>query len=573
MSDAHLPMLEKTPTGIQGLDEIVGGGLPKGRTSLVCGGPGCGKTMLATEFLVRGAERYGEPGVFMAFEETAGDLAKNAASLGIDLNRLIEEKKILIDYVRIERSEIEETGEYDLEGLFIRLSLAISEVGAKRVVLDTIETIFAGFSNEALLRSELRRLFRWMKDKGVTAVVTGERGEKSLSRYGLEEYISDCVILLDNRVQNKIASRILRVVKYRGSSHGTDEYPFLIGDEGIWVQPITSLGLTYEVSSEHVSTGVPQLDEMLDNGQGFYRGSSVLVTGSAGTGKTSLAASLVDAACRRGERCLYFAFEEAAGQILRNMRSIGIDLQPWVEQGLLTFHATRPSFTGIEMHLLTMQKLITEVSPSVVIVDPLTNLTSIASETEVKSMLVRLIDFLKMKQITALFTSLTAGGQDEISSSIGVSSLMDTWILVRNIESNGERNRGLYVLKSRGMPHSSQVREFCLTGHGIELVEVAVGPEGVLVGSARVAHEARERNAQRQRQAEKESRLRRASRKRKLLESQIEALQVEIETEEEQLRQDQLDAEEERQMLDNEHSTLIRARQGNGRSEEQDRSE
>ncbi len=478
--------LEKTPTGIQGLDEITGGGLPQGRTTLVCGGPGCGKTLLATEFLVRGALQYDEPGVFMAFEETAEDLAKNVASLGIDLKGLIEQQKIFVDYVYIERSEIEETGEYDLEGLFIRLASAIEMVGARRVVLDTIETIFAGFNNESILRSEIRRLFRWLKEKGVTAIVTGERGEQSLTRYGLEEYVSDCVILLESRIENKLNNRILRVVKYRGSSHGADEYPFLIGDAGIWVQPITSLGLNYTVSSEHIFTGIPALDEMFDH-QGYYRGSTVLVSGTAGTGKTSLAASLVDAACRRGERCLYVAFEESTSQIIRNMRSIGIDLEPWVQQGLLQFRATRPSFYGLEMHLLTLQKLAEEFQPSVMVIDPLTNLISVASDSEVKSMLVRLIDYLKMKGITTLFTSLVAGGDVEVNSEVGISSLMDAWLLVRNLENNGERNRGLYVLKARGMAHSTQIREFRLTSHGIELVDVYVGPEGILPGSARAA--------------------------------------------------------------------------------------
>ncbi len=339
LADKTLP---KSPTGIQGLDQIVNGGLPKGRTTLVCGGPGCGKTLLAVEFLIRGAEQFGEPGVFMAFEETQEDLSKNVASLGIDLQDLIDRQKIFVDYVYLEPSEIEETGEYDLEGLFIRLGSAIDAIGAKRVVLDTIESIFSGFGNEGILRAEVRRLFRWLKEKGVTAIVTGERGEKSLTRYGLEEYVSDCVILLENRMVNKIANRILQVVKYRGSAHGTDEYPFLIGKEGLWVQPITSIGLNYPVSSQRVPTGIPALDDML-GGKGYFRGSSVLISGTAGTGKTSLAASFVDAACRRGERSLFFAFEESTAQILRNMRSIGLDLQGWIDQGLLQFHAARPS--------------------------------------------------------------------------------------------------------------------------------------------------------------------------------------------------------------------------------------
>jgi circadian clock protein KaiC len=528
--------LKKAPSGIRGLDEILNGGLPQGRPTLVCGGPGCGKTLLATEFLVRGAQEFGEPGVFMAFEETEAELAKNVASLGIDLEGLVAQKKLFVDYVYIERSEIEETGEYDLEGLFIRLASAIDAIGAKRVVLDTIETIFAGFSDDAILRSELRRLFRWLKEKGVTAIITGERGETSLTRYGLEEYVSDCVILLESRIENKIAMRLLRVVKYRGARHGADEYPFLIGDDGIWVEPITSLGLSYTVSSERISSGIPVLDEMLD-GKGYYRGSSVLISGTAGTGKTSIASSMVDAACRRGERCLYFAFEESTGQVVRNMRSIAIDLEPWTAQGLLHFHATRPSFFGIEMHLLTIQRLVEKVDPSVVVIDPLTNLIAIGNSSEVKSMLIRLIDYLKMKQVTTLFTSLTTGADSEVTSEVGISSLMDTWLLVRNLESNGERNRGLYILKSRGMAHSTQVREFRLTDHGIELVDVYLGPDGVLTGSAREAQEVRERMAEAQRQAEAERRRQALERKRKAIEGQIASLQAEIEAEEAEFRQ------------------------------------
>jgi len=551
--------LQKTPTGIQGLDEIVGGGLPHARTTLICGGPGCGKTLLATEFLVHGTLQYDEPGVFMAFEETAEDLAKNVASLGIDLEGLIAQNRIFVDYIYIERSEIEETGEYDLEGLFIRLASAIDAVGAKRVVLDTIETIFAGFANESILRSEIRRLFRWLKDKGVTAIVTGERGEKTLTRYGLEEYVSDCVILLDVRMENKMANRILRVVKYRGSAHGADEYPFLIGDTGLWVQPITSLGLNYPVSNEHISTGVFQLDEMLDR-CGYYRGSTVLVSGTAGTGKTSLAASLVDAACRQGERCLYIAFEESTSQIIRNMRSIGIDLEPWVQQDLLRFRAARPFFYGIEMHLLLLQKLVEEFQPSVMVIDPLTNLISIGSDSEVKSMLVRLIDYLKMKQITALFTSLTGGGEAEAASEVGISSLMDTWLLVRNLESNSERNRGLYVLKARGQAHSTQVREFRLTDRGIDLVDVYVGPEGILTGSARLIQEGRDRISLQQRQAEIERRRRELELKRKAVESQVAVLQAELETEEEEFQRALTEEEIAQTMQAEERESVIRSR-------------
>ncbi len=539
----NLEQLEKVKTGIKGFDEITGGGLPKGRTTLVCGGPGCGKTLLASEFLVNGALDYGEPGVFMAFEETAEELARNVASLGIPLEKMVASKQLFVDFVYIERSEIEEAGVYDLEGFFIRLGDAIDSIGAKRVVLDTVEVLFSGFSNEAVLRSELRRLFRWLKDRGVTTIVTGEAGAGGLTRYGIEEYVSDCVIVLDHRMSNQIATRVLRVVKYRGSAHWNNEYPFLIDDRGIWVMPITSLGLDYQVSTQRICSGIPSLDAMLD-GEGFYRGSSILASGTSGTGKSSLAAFLVDAACRRGERCLYFSFEEASSQIIRNMRSIGLDLEQWVSAGLLKIRAMRPSMHSLEMHLLMMQNLIDEFRPSVTVVDPINNLASIATLTEMNSMLVRLIDHLKTKQVTSLFTSLTGGGEAEVSTDTGISSLMDTWILVTNLERNGERSRGLYVLKARGMAHSNQVREFIISDKGLDLIDVYVGSEGILTGTARVGQEARDRAEAQQRQWELERKKRELERKRKTLEDQIESLQAELSTEEEDfnrlLSQDEL---------------------------------
>ncbi len=458
--------IAKTPTGIAGLDQITEGGLPKGRPTLVCGSAGCGKTVLAMEFLVRGATQYHEPGVFMAFEESEKELAENVASMGFELPALRARKKLFVDYVHIERSEIEETGEYDLEGLFIRLESAIQAVGAKRVVLDTIESLFSSFSNVGVLRPELRRLFRWLKSKGVTAVITAESGDGKLTRHGIEEYVADCVILLDHRVENQNSIRRLRVVKYRGTVHGTSEYPFLIGETGFSVLPLSSLKLEHKASHRRISTGVPRLDAML-SGKGFYRGTSVLITGAAGTGKSSLAAHFVHAACQRGERALYMASEQSTDEVIRNMRSIGIDLEPWVKRGRLRFHAVRPSAFGLERHLVTVNQAISEFDPSVVVVDPITNFASVGSYGEVKSMVTRMIDLFKARQITALFTSLTIGDSSPELSEVGVSSLMDTWLLLRNLEANGERNRGLYVLKSRGMAHSNQIREFVLTDEGV----------------------------------------------------------------------------------------------------------
>jgi len=525
------PQLPKAPTGIQGLDEITGGGLPKGRPTLVCGGAGCGKTLLAMEFLVRGATQFNEPGVFMAFEEAAKDLTQNVASLGFDLKDLVARKKMVLDYVYIERSEVEESGEYDLEGLFIRLGHAIDSIGAKRVVLDTIESLFSGLPNPLILRAELRRLFRWLKDKGVTAIITGERGEGTLTRQGLEEYVSDCVIVLDHRVSEQTSSRRLRVVKYRGSTHGTNEYPFVIDEDGISVLPVTSLVLQHTASSERVSTGIQRLDAML-GGAGYYRGSSVLVSGTAGTGKSSFAAHFAEAACRRGERVLYFSFEESPSQIMRNMRSIGIDFEPWVKKGLLQFHANRSSFAGLETHLAMKHKVINAFKPQVVILDPLNSFVMGGNEIEVKAMLIRLLDFLKSEQITGLFTSLSSSGGTLEQTDVAISSLIDTWLLVRSIEIGGERNRGLSILKSRGMAHSNQIREFLLTDHGVKLCDVYVGPGGALTGAARLAQEANEQAEKLTRQQEVERRQLELERKRKVLEAQIAALRTEFKAQE-----------------------------------------
>lgn len=480
----------KVPTGIQGLDEITGGGLPKGRPTLVCGGPGCGKTILAMEFLMNGVRRYGEPGVFLSFEESVEDLTLNFASLGFDPRPLSARKKLSLDYVRVEPNEIQETGAYDLDGLFIRLAYAIDSIGAKRVVLDTIETLFSGLSDTRVLRAELRRLFNWLRTKRVTAIVTGERGNEGLTRHGLEEYLTDCVILLDHRVMEQNATRRLRVVKYRGSAHGANESPFFIDESGISVLPITSLGLQHRVSAGRLSAGIPGLDEML-GGKGYLRASSILVSGTAGSGKTSLAGYFAGDACRRGESALYFAFEESAAQIMRNLRSIGLDLEPWLKKGLLQIHAARPTTSGLEGHLSIMFRLIEENRPRVVVVDPISNLISVGTSTEVKAMLARLIDFMKVKQTTAMFSSLTADEGHPEETDVGISSFMDTWLVLRNIEVNGERNRTLNVLKSRGMSHSNQIREFVLTKDGLKLVEAVRDPYGLVVmGSRRAAHTA-----------------------------------------------------------------------------------
>ena len=544
----HAPpaSLRKASTGIAGLDEILEGGLPAGRPTLICGGAGSGKTLLTVEFLMRGANQFDEPGVFMGFEETRSELAQNVASLGFDLEQQIAQRRLVVDYVLVERNEIHETGDYDLEGLFVRLGHAIDSIGAKRVAIDSIETLFTGLKDTALLRAELHRLFRWLKDKGVTALITAERGEGRLTRHGMEEYVSDCVILLDNRVSNQFATRRLRIVKYRGSRHGADEFPFMIGETGLSVLPITSLGLTHDASAKRISSGVPRLDQML-GGQGYYRGSSVVVSGTAGTGKSSLVAHFADATCRRGERALIFLLEESPSQYLRNMKSIGIDLAQWMRRDLLRIHAARPTLCGLESHLQTIHRLTAEFDPTVVAVDPITNLSSVSTFTEARALLIRLIDFLKTRQITALFTSLMHGDRDIETTDVGISSLMDVWLMLRDSEHNGERNRLLYVLKARGTAHSNQVREFRLTPHGIRMVDVYVGPAGVLTGTARLAQEARERDAEAARLEEVNRHTRELQRHHLALQAQIDALQLELETN--VLERERLHAQAEKQRV------------------------
>ena len=560
--------LPKCLTGINGLDEITLGGLPRGRPTLVCGGAGCGKTLLGIEFLVRGATLFGEPGVCISFEETAGELTSNVESLGFNLATLVKQKKLAIDHIQVERNLIEETGEYDLEALFVRIGHAVDAIGAKRVLLDSVEALFAGLDNESVLRSELRRLFRWLKDRNLTTIVTGERGQGTLTRHGLEEYISDCVILLDHQVTETILTRRLRVVKYRGSTHGMNEYPFLIEGDGISVLPVTSMDLKYKSSSERVSTGVPALDEMF-GGKGYFRGNSILVSGTSGTGKTSLTTHFVDAACGRGEKCVFFSFEEPADQIIRNMRSIGIDLQRWVDKGLLHFHSVRPTTYGLEMHLVKIHKVIQEFSPSLVVVDPVTGLLHAGTAYETRSILLRMIDFLKERQITAILTTLTSGTAMQEQTEVEISSLVDAWLLLRDIESGGERNRGIYILKARGVAHSNQIREFLLTSHGVELREVYLGEAGMLTGSARVTQEAKDESAALIGRQEIERKQLLLQRKRRALDAQIAALQLDLETEVQE--SEQLIAQEKLKVMkwEQDRGEMVTSRYGNSSTQKE----
>jgi circadian clock protein KaiC len=528
--------LAKVPTGIEGLDEITEGGLPQGRPTLVCGGPGCGKTLFAMQFLIRGIMDSGENGVFMSFEEPSQDLAINVRSLGFDLDKLKSQKKLVLDHVQIDRAQIDEAGEYDLDGLFIRLGHAIDTVKAKRVVLDTLESLFSGLMNEAIVRAELRRLFQWLKNKGITAIITAEKGAGTLTRHGLEEYVSDCVILLDHRVIDQVSTRRMRIIKYRGSTHGTNEYPFLIDEDGISVLPITSLKLQNKVSSEIVPTGIPGLDEMFSGG-GYYRGSSILISGTAGTAKTTIASYFANAQCMKKERVIYFAFEESPHQLLRNMKLVGLDLEQHVRKGYLQIHSSRPTLNGLELHLLKLRKLIKEFKPTAVVIDPISNLITVGSPHEVRSMLVRLIDMLKVNNITGLFTSLSMQNeslQPNLTED-SVSSLVDTWVTVRDMEGVGERNRGIYIIKSRGMGHSNQVREFIITDKGLQLLNIEIGPNGILTGSARITNALNNKVSELKKQNEMERKDREITRKRKVLEANIDALRTEFESVQEEL--------------------------------------
>ena len=558
-SDHRVPGLQKCPTGISGFDEITDGGLPQGRPSLVCGSAGCGKTLFAMHFLINGATMFDEPGVFIAFEENEAELTDNMASLGWDLSEFIKQEKISLDYVHVDRSEIEETGEFSLDGLFIRIESAVQAIQAKRIVLDTIETLFGAFQSEAILRAELRRLFGWLKEKGLTAVITGEQGEQTLTRQGLEEYVSDCVIFLDHRLQEQVATRRLRVVKYRGASHGTNEYPFLITESGFSVFPITELDLDYPVSTQRISTGVDRLDSML-GGQGYYRNSSILISGTAGTGKSSLAACFAQAACRRGEKALYLSFEEAPQQVMRNMASIGIELRHYVDQDLLSFLAVRATTYGPEMHLSMIMQRIFDFRPDIVVIDPISNLICVTDSKEVKELLTRLIDFIKMQGITALFTDLSRDGTAHEATESEISSLMDTWILLRDMEYNGERNRGLYVLKSRGMPHSNQIREFVIADTGIQLNDVYIGSQGVLTGTARVAREAEERAKALARRQRIERLRQDLSRKEKAMHNRIQELQDHFAIEKEDIEKEIAESQSREDRIKMEHDTLARMR-------------
>ena len=523
--------ISKSPTGIGGFDDLTLGGVPTGRPTLVCGSAGCGKTLFASTFLIHGARDFDEPGVFVTFEERPGDIVDNVASLGFALNKLVDDQKIAFEYIALDRSELEEAGDYDLEGLFLRLEAAIDSVGAKRVVLDTIESLFSVFSNQAILRAEIRRLFDWLKDKGMTTVITAERGDGSLTRQGLEEYVSDCVILLDHRVHNQVSTRRLRIVKYRGTAHGTNEYPFLIDQDGFSVLPVSSLGLNHKVSEERISSGIADLDSML-TGSGFHRASSILVSGVAGSGKSTVAASFANAACAAGERALVFSFEESADQSVRNMKSIGIDTGRWIKADKLRFIATRPTFYSLEMHLAVMLREVTRFNPSLVVLDPISSFMESGDRMEIQSMLLRVVDFLKSHGITAVFTHLMHGQEGRVETDAGLSSIMDAWILLLNREVSGEFNRELYLLKARGLSHSNQVREFIMSDEGIKLVPPYLGESGALTGSARKNEEARSRRAEMRRRAELSKVQQQIQQKRRRAKAQMEALQAELDADE-----------------------------------------
>jgi len=477
--------IPKTATGIPGLDQILNGGLPKGRVTLVVGNSGTGKTLLGIEFLVNGIRQHDENAILVTFEESASKVTENVSSLGFDLNNLQDDGKLTVMAFKVDLPE-KNRGYFDFSPLLVLLEEAIVCIGAKRVVLDTIELLFGAYSDQTTARIELVKLMRWLEDRGVTAIITGESGNNALTRFGIEEYVSDCVIVLDHRVREEISTRLLRVMKYRGSVHGTNEYPFLIAKNGFIVLPVSSLSLDYAVSRERVSVGVPELDEMLSGGP--YRGSTTLVTGVSGTGKTSVAMSMVNAACARGERSLVLLYEESAFQLERDMGSIGINLKRWTDSGMLKIWASRPLEYGLENHLAIFINMLESFKPAIVAIDGLTAFSRGGFDPDVFIFITRKIGILKARGITTVLTTLKKDVEDE-SSSLHISSLTDTGILLRNIEKNGERNRLLAVTKSRGTAHSNQLREFTLSSDGIRLVDVYIGPDGILVGSERRAQE------------------------------------------------------------------------------------
>lgn len=550
--------IRKAATGIDGFDELTLGGLPEGRPTLVCGSAGCGKTLFATTFLVNGVRQFDENGVFVTFEERPPDIVDNVASLGFGLDAMMAEGRLAFEHITVDPAQVAEAGDYDLEALFLRLELAVSSVGAKRIVLDTIESLFSAFENQAILRAEIRRLFDWLKERGLTTVITGERGDGALTRQGLEEYVSDCVILLDHRVHSQISTRRLRIVKYRGTSHGTNEYPFLISQDGISVLPVSALGLEHKVSQERISSGIPDLDAMLGGG-GFYRGSSILLSGVAGSGKSTIGAAFLKAACEAGERALYFSFEESAEQTRRNMRSVGIDLLPHVESGLLTMIATRPTFYSLEVHLAVMLREIQRLRPALVVLDPISAFLGSGEMLDVQAMLLRIIDQLKSHGTTGVFTHL-AHVQGATQTDAGLSSLMDAWILLLNREAGGEFNRELYLLKARGIQHSNQVREFVMSGHGISLLPPYLGDAGALTGSARRAMEARERREELSRQDAVALATTRLEQRRRRTQAQMEALQAELRADELELEATAAAEMRLRRMTAEDQLTLARAR-------------
>jgi len=554
------PGIEKSPTGIEGFDELTLGGLPAGRPTLICGSAGCGKTLFASTFLINGARTFGEAGVFVTFEERPVDIVSNLASLGFAVDHLVDAGMIGIEHIALDPSELAEVGDYDLEGLFLRLELAVDAIGAKRIVLDTIESLFSAFSNPAILRAEIRRLFDWLKQKGLTAVITGERGDGTLTRQGLEEYVSDCVILLDHRVHNQISTRRLRIVKYRGTAHGTNEYPFLIDRDGISVLPVSALGLNHKVFDERIPTGIADLDAMLHGG-GFHRATSILLTGVAGSGKSSIAASFVNAACAAGERAVVFSFEESAEQTVRNMRSIGLDLGRWIDEGRLHYVAARPTFYSLEMHLAVILREIVRFGPSLVVLDPISAFLSSGEQLEVQSMLLRVVDFLKSKGITAVFTHL-AHTQGATETDAGLSSLMDAWILLLNREVNGEFNRELYLLKARGIEHSNQVREFVMSSDGIRLIPPYLGNSGALTGSARQMEEAKMRQAEAERNAGVSRLQQQIEHRRRRAQAQIAALQAELAADEVELGGLLKSEQEHLRQAEADRAAIIRSRRG-----------
>ena len=530
-------------TGVKGLDDVLGGGIPQGHAMLLVGKPGTGKSILSMEYLLHGIELHKENGVYISFEESEKQIISNAASFGWKFEEMVKKNKLAISYIDMQPEQMRTVGDYDLSALILRVKGAIKKVNARRVVIDGINNLLSTFDDERIIRSDLLRLIREIKEVNATIFITGERGHDSWSKMGFEEYLADGLMHLDNRTDGNYQTREIQVVKCRGINHYTGKSPFIINSEGMSIRPLITADFDYKVLKSRVSTGIADIDNML-GGKGLYRGSTVYITGPSGAGKTSISSSFANGACSRGERALFLAFEESSDQIIRNMKSIGLSLDKWVNEKLLYFYTARATTNSLEGHLDNIMTMVREVEPTCVVLDPISAFRPIANENETKLMLIRLNDYLRARKITTVFTALSSDGEYSEHADVQLSSIADTWIVVRIMDYKGERNNVMQLMKSRGMSHSRQMKEMYFTGNGLKLQNVYQGPEGVLTGAARIGQEKYEKLKEARNVIEIDKNRKKIERKKSLLEASIEALKHEYEEELEALHAAIEEAEE-----------------------------